>query len=200
MTQITELAFEELYKLHHKMVFSLAIKIVKDVQAAEDVAQEVFFRFYKQPREGLAGHESQWLCVVTRNTSLKLIAKSKRLYLSGDNTESMFLEALKTKNAQKSDDEFFTPKHKDALICEDNPLSLLLSSERTVARKKAILKAIAKLPIRLRKLIKLRFFNQLSYAEICEKTNLSSGNVGFLLNKATTILRNKLKYDYGKLK
>jgi RNA polymerase sigma-70 factor (ECF subfamily) len=137
--------------------------------------------------------------VVAKNTSLKLVAKTKRFQLT-DDPEKMLSESLKTQNVQKSDDRFLTPKCKDDLICEDNPCSLLLSSERTEVRKKAILKTIAKLPVRLRKLIKLRFFNQLSYAEIAKKTNLSSGNVGFLLNRATTLLRNKLRNDYGKLK
>jgi RNA polymerase sigma factor (sigma-70 family) len=74
----------------------------------------------------------------------------------------------------------------------DDPSSLLSNAERSSDRGRAVLAAIAGLPSRLQKLLKLRFFDRLSYAEIAKKTKLSKGNVGFLLNKATTTLRKKL--------
>lgn len=193
MTKITEHSFNDTYRLYRHRVFGMAFKILKDVQMAEDVTQDVFIKFLKQPLENTDDHKIQWLCVVARNTALKLVAKTKRLELCEK------IESLTGEYSGQQNDLNKAPHLKlickNAVICSDDPCSLLSNTERLGERKRAILNAVAKLPIRLQKLIRLRFFDRLSYAEMAKKTKLSIGNVGFLLNKATTTLRNKLKNE-----
>ena len=189
MTKKTELAFNDTYKLYRHRVFGMSFKILKDVQMAEDVTQDVFIKLLKQTKKIDEDHQIQWLCVVARNTSLKILAKTKRLELC-ESIEELATESSVVKNRTKT--ACFRPMQIDLLVCDANPCSLLLGEERAGDRSRAIMEAVAKLPPRLQKLLKLRFFDRLSYAEIAKKTKLSKGNVGFLLNKATTTLRKKL--------
>jgi RNA polymerase sigma-70 factor (ECF subfamily) len=190
MTKITEISFNEAYRLYHHRVFGMAFKILKNIQMAEDVTQDVFIKFLKQPPEKIEEHQIQWLCVVARNTSLKIVAKTKKFELC-ESVESLTDKACGSSEGARK----YKPTCTDATICLDNPYSLLSNTERSNERKQATLAAIAKLSPRLQKLIKLRFFDQLSYAEIAKKTKLSVGNVGFLLNKATTTLRKTLNHE-----
>src|SRR5438874_13709919 len=48
-------AFEELVRLTHRRVYSLAYRLVKDRSDAEDVAQEAYLRMYR----GLAGFREE---------------------------------------------------------------------------------------------------------------------------------------------
>ena len=194
MTKTTEHSFNDAYKLYRYRVFGMAFKILKDIQLAEDVTQDVFIKFLKQPKESIEEYKIQWLCVVTRNTSLKVAAKAKKLELCGSfgslNSEQFFL-----KSGPFHVLENCKPINNEVTVCVDNPRSLLSNAERSSDRGRATMEAVAKLPPRLQKLLKLRFFDQLSYAEIAKKTKLSKGNVGFLLNKATTTLRKTLKNE-----
>lgn len=190
MTKKTERAFNETYKLYRHRVFGMAFKILKDVQMAEDVTQDVFIKLLKQTKKIDEDHQIQWLCVVARNTSLKILTKTKRVELC----ES--LDSLTLGNFRQTDGTHIychlKAVSRDSTVCMDDPSSLLSNAERSSDRGRAVLAAIARLPSRLQKLLKLRFFDRLSYAEIAKKTKLSKGNVGFLLNKATTTLRKKL--------
>lgn len=193
MTKTTERSFNDTYKLYRHRVFGMAFKILKDVQMSEDVTQDVFIKLLKQTKKINEDRQIQWLCVVARNTSLKVAAKTKRVELC----ES--LDSLTVGNFRRTDganvSSHLKAASRDATVCMDDPSSLLSHAERVDERRCATLDAVAKLPSRLQKLIKLRFFERLSYAEIAKKTKLSVGNVGFLLNKATTTLRNKLKNE-----
>ena len=58
-----------------------------------------------------------------------------------------------------------------------------------------VLKMIETLPLRQQEIIRLKFQNGLSYAEISRITNLTVSNVGFILHQAIQSLRRQLKSD-----
>jgi RNA polymerase sigma-70 factor (ECF subfamily) len=41
-------AFEEIYRLHHRRVFSLCLRMVRNVSEAEDLTQEVFIQIFRK--------------------------------------------------------------------------------------------------------------------------------------------------------
>lgn len=66
-------AFEALYDGYHRLVFGIALKMLGDAAAAEDVTQGVFLKVWQAPRAFVGGNFAAWITRVTRNRSLDLI-------------------------------------------------------------------------------------------------------------------------------
>src|SRR5437773_7480057 len=72
-------AFEELVRLSHRRVYSLAYRLVGDRQDAEDVAQEAYLRVFR----GLAGFREEaqfetWLYRIVANTAMSYLRRRQR--------------------------------------------------------------------------------------------------------------------------
>src|SRR2546429_3051293 len=71
-------AFEVLFTRYYPLVYRLAYRYVGQPDEAEDIAQEVFLRFYHLPPH--ATNEAQqraWLCRVAINLGLNALRKRK---------------------------------------------------------------------------------------------------------------------------
>src|SRR5436309_13490404 len=72
-------AFEELVRLSHRRVYSLAYRLVGDRSDAEDVAQEAYLRMYR----GLAGFREEarletWMYRIVANCAMTHLRKRGR--------------------------------------------------------------------------------------------------------------------------
>lgn len=69
-----------LYDRHARSVYSLALHILRDRAAAEDVTQEVFLQLWREPQRYLEerGPLGPWLLRVTRNRAIDLLRRSSR--------------------------------------------------------------------------------------------------------------------------
>src|SRR5438045_8942472 len=72
-------AFEELVRLTHRRVYSLAYRLVGDRSDAEDVAQEAYLRMYR----GLAGFREEarfetWMHRIVANCRMTALRKRGR--------------------------------------------------------------------------------------------------------------------------
>jgi RNA polymerase sigma-70 factor (ECF subfamily) len=73
-------ALSRMYDQYSTMVYSVAMRVLRDTAAAEDVMQEVFLKLWQQP-ETFADHRGSlcgWLAVVTRNRAIDRIRGSRR--------------------------------------------------------------------------------------------------------------------------
>jgi RNA polymerase sigma-70 factor, ECF subfamily len=73
-------ALSRMYDQYSTMVYSIALRVLRDSAAAEDVMQEVFLKVWQQP-ETFADHRGSlcgWLAVVTRNRAIDRIRGSRR--------------------------------------------------------------------------------------------------------------------------
>ncbi|PYS80121.1 MAG: RNA polymerase subunit sigma-24 [Acidobacteria bacterium] len=71
-------AFEEIYRLHHRLVYGLCLRMTQNVAEAEDITQEVFILLHR--KSGSFRGESQfntWLYRLTFNQVLMRFRKSK---------------------------------------------------------------------------------------------------------------------------
>jgi RNA polymerase sigma-70 factor, ECF subfamily len=72
-------AFEQLVNAYRRRVYALAYSIVRDRQAAEDVAQEVFVKLWRAlPRFDGRAQLSTWIYAIVRNASLSSLRGRRR--------------------------------------------------------------------------------------------------------------------------
>jgi RNA polymerase sigma factor (sigma-70 family) len=73
-------ALEELYDRYVKLVFSFAMKSIRDEQAAREIVQLVFIRLWtiKKGFDENKGHFVNWIITITRNITIDYLRKQRR--------------------------------------------------------------------------------------------------------------------------
>lgn len=87
-------AFEQIYRKHHRKVYSLCLRILKEPETAEDITQELFIQVYKKIHtfKGEAKF-STWLHKTTVNQALMYIRKTKNREKVGAKEDTLEFEA-----------------------------------------------------------------------------------------------------------
>ncbi len=69
----------QLYERYSSIVYAVALRVLGDTGAAEDVLQEVFLQLWRNPQAYDEGRGSlpAWLAVITRNRAIDLLRKRK---------------------------------------------------------------------------------------------------------------------------
>ena len=165
-------AFNILVDRYKDLVFSLALKMVKTREEAEEVAQDTFIKVFKSLGQFKGDSKfSTWIYKVTYNTCLDRLKKQKR------------------EQQVVSIDEFNTNQIKSI----DNALDKMENEER----EKAIQDCIQLLPADDAFLLTLFYFEEQSLEEIAKVIGLTANNVKVKLfrsrKKLTTILKEKLE-------
>src|SRR3989338_5218865 len=105
-------SFHELFNRYKIRLFNLSYCVVKNKEAAEDIAQEVLIKIYEKKAEfNPKAKFSTWAYRVTINASLDLLKKNKFVGLSldapagaGDDDPPSLSEALSDKRSLNSSD------------------------------------------------------------------------------------------------
>jgi RNA polymerase sigma-70 factor (ECF subfamily) len=68
-----------LYDRYSSIVYSVALRVLGDTGAAEDILQEVFLQLWRNPGlfDSSRGSLAPWLAVITRNRSIDALRKRK---------------------------------------------------------------------------------------------------------------------------
>ncbi len=157
-----EAAFESLFNRHWRTVYGVLFRLVGTREEAEDLAQEVFVRLYRNPptlrdQPSLA----PWLYRVATNLGYNALRRGTR-------------EAQRQERAQRLADA----DEAAGLRAVDPERSSLAEEERLAARE-----ALARLSEREQACLVLRH-SGLSYAEVAEALGVRLGSVGTLLARA----------------
>ena len=154
-----ESAMAVLFDRYSKVVYSVALRVLRDPSSAEDVLQEIFMQIWRSPDGFVAtrGSLGGWLAVVSRNRAI---------------------DALRRKRPTESVDDM-------ALASNYN---LANEAERNSLMDKAR-GVIQLLPIEQRKTIEMAFFDGLTHSEIAEMTGDPLGTVKTRIRSALTSLR-----------
>jgi RNA polymerase sigma-70 factor, ECF subfamily len=149
-------ALEDLYDRYSALVFSVAFRVLRDNQLAQDVGQEVFLRVWRQPTsyDPARGRFVSWLMSVTRNRALDELRKVTRRLRSED----------------QDDDPVSGLATADRL--DDPALGAELAEQRVAVRA-----AMTRLPPEQRRVIELAYFGGLTQIEIAERTGDPLGTV-----------------------
>lgn len=84
-------AFESLYDSYHRLVYGIALRILGDVAAAEDVTQAVFLKLWSAPTLFTKGNFGAWIARVARNRALDVV-RSRAVRSETEMPEAMPLD------------------------------------------------------------------------------------------------------------
>ena len=138
-----------------------ATRLLGDPDRARDVVQDTFVRLLAQPRAAVDGHVAEWLFTVCRNRVFDINRKEGRM--------KRFAEGAAER----------------VVAAEPRPGAELEAEEMHAT----VLRLIDRLPPNQQEVVRLKFQNGFSYKEISRITQLSVGNVGFLIHTAVQVLR-----------
>jgi len=157
----------EIYDRHGRLVYSLALRIVRDRGDAEDVTQEVFVQAWRQANrfDTTRGSVVAWLLTLARTRAIDLIRRRRVRPQPG------------------ADDAVV--EMKDASPAQDQQLEW-------GQRAEAIQKAMGALPLLQRLAIELAFFEGLTQVEIAEQLEVPLGTVKTRIRQGLLKLRDRL--------
>lgn len=161
-------AFELLVEQHAVYVYNLALRVVKEPEEAEDMAQEAFLRAWR----GLSDFRAQskfstWLYRIVTNVCYNRLPRLRR------DMENMPIE-----------------KRSRDLVDGQTAVDIAYLSTELGAE---IQRAIDDLPASYSLLISLRHLQELTYDEIAEVTGMPLGTVKTGIFRARKMLRESLK-------
>jgi RNA polymerase sigma-70 factor, ECF subfamily len=87
----SEDAMARIYDRYSSVVYSVALRVLGESAAAEDVLQEVFLQLWRNPSsfDAARGNLAPWLAVITRNRAIDILRKRRPQTEIGDTTVSI---------------------------------------------------------------------------------------------------------------
>lgn len=171
-----ERALETLYDRHGDYVYSVCLRMVGDVQLAEDLSQEVFLRLWRRPDlfDVSRGRFLTWLLSVARNRAIDERRSRGRRFR---------FETPPSVNAEEMLELAPTDESRDVAV---------VSEERVVVQK-----ALATLPPEQRLAIQLAYFGGYTQQEIAQGLHQPLGTVKTRIRLGLQKLRTLLIEQHG---
>ena len=148
-------ALEALYERYGDLVYSVTLKVLGDVPAAEDAVQDVFLRLWRHPErfDASRGRFLTWLLTVARNRAIDELRSRGRRH--------------RYEEGYAHDSEGVS-----AIDYDDPALAALMADERLAIRR-----ALADLPPEQRSAIELAYFGGLTQQEIATAQKQPLGTI-----------------------
>lgn len=152
-------AFAYLVDSYKDMVYSLAYKMTKNREEAEEVSQDTFIKAFKNLKNFKGDSKfSTWLYRITYHACLDAIKKNKK------HNNSFEINEITFNQIKSVEDTLQTIERKERAKIIDNCLLQLPEDERSI--------------------IWLFYYEELSLKEIIEVTSLSEANIKVKLHRA----------------
>lgn len=164
-------AYAELMKLYRDSIYFILMKIVKNSDDAEDLTLETFGKAFKYLDKYSPQYAfSTWLFRIAVNNSIDFIRHKNNSPQCVDN-ESLNMEQEQLIEHSQSE---VTPTPEEHIMDKQ--------------RVEMLRCAVSQLPDKYRKVVELRYYEELSYEEIAERLNISLSNVKIQLLRAKNML------------
>ncbi|MFA8451627.1 MAG: RNA polymerase sigma factor [Bacteroidales bacterium] len=163
-------AFAELLNLYYEPLYHYLLQKTRNVEDADDLAIESFSKAFCNLDKYVDTHSfSTWLFRIANNNFIDFYRKRNR-----------YREIDSNKMISCQDEE----------VCVDIPSSGLDPEEVYITKEKykELRRVVKELKKDYRDIIEMRFFKELSYEEIQEKTNLPMGTLKAKLFRARILL------------
>lgn len=157
-----EHAMAQLYDRYSPVVYSVALRVLADTGAAEDVLQEVFLQLWRNPAafDSNRGSLGAWLAVITRNRAIDALRKRK----------------------PESDVE-------EVIVAVNLDIESETERRRVLERVRGVVNA---LPTEQRSAVEMAFFEGLTHTEIAAKTGQPLGTIKTRIRNGLLSLRKAL--------
>lgn len=168
-------AYAELLERYRDSIYFMLLKMVNNPSDAEDLTIEAFGKAFRNIEQYTPNYAfSTWLFKIATNNCIDFIRKKRGNMVSLDQTI----------------DEDDALSHSDSIRSDSLDPEMSLIKEQKV---KVLREIVATLKPRYRKLVELRYFDELSYEEISIELGLPIGTVKAQLFRARELLYNILQ-------
>lgn len=157
-----EHAMAQLYDRYSPVVYSVALRVLADTGAAEDVLQEVFLQLWRNPAafDSNRGSLGAWLAVIARNRAI---------------------DALRKRKPETDADE--------VIVAVNLDIESETERRRVLERVRGVVNA---LPAEQRSAVEMAFFEGLTHSEIAAKTGQPLGTIKTRIRNGLLSLRKAL--------
>ena len=170
ITKNDQNAYSEIMKSYKNSIYFTILKMIKNRDDAEDLTIEAFSKSFKNLHKFKKEFTfSTWLFRIATNNTIDFIRK-KKLATTSIHT------SLKDEAGQNIELDI-----KDSNL---NPNEITVKNEKKII----VRQLVNKLPEKYQNLVKLRYFEELSYKEIAHKTNSPLGTIKAQLFRARDLL------------
>lgn len=170
-----ESAFADLMSRYKKPVYHMILKMVRNVDDAEDLTIEAFAKAFRNLARFKKDYTfSTWLFRIATNNAIDFIRKKKletyslNTSFTDDSGESVNIDV---QDSQRTPDE-------EAINTQKIELVRMF---------------VTKLPAKYQRLVKLRYFDELSYEEIAKELDAPLGTVKAQLHRARELMYELVK-------
>ena len=152
-------AMAELYDRYSSVVYAVALRVLGDTMAAEDVLQEVFLQLWRNPGafDAARGSLGAWLAVISRNRAIDALRKRK----------------------PETDIE-------DVIVSVEPDLASEADRSRAAGKVRG---ALGAMPPAQRSALEMAYFQGLSHSEIASKTGEPLGTIKTRIRAGLMTLR-----------
>jgi RNA polymerase sigma-70 factor (ECF subfamily) len=152
-------AMAALYDRYSSIVYSVALRVLGDTGAAEDILQDVFMQLWRNPNafDSSRGSLGAWLAVITRNRAIDSLRKRR----------------------PENDIE-------DVVISVETDLAIEADRSRAAEKVRGLL---GSMPAAQRSALEMAYFEGLTHTEIAAKTGEPLGTIKTRIRAGLTTLR-----------
>jgi len=160
---------EELYGRYSRLAFGLALKMLHDPQAAEDLVQEAFVRVWQQAGsfDPKRGRFASWFLSVVHNLCIDQLRKKRLIAISLDRDEAHKWVSYIADKSEGPEEEVWVRQ-----------------------KRETIKRNLLGLPQEQRELIELAFFGGYSHSQIATHTGRTLGTVKYRIRQGLLKLTN----------
>ena len=168
-------AYADLMKRYRKPVYHMILKMIRNVDDAEDLTIEAFAKAFKNLHKFKKDFTfSTWLFRIATNNTIDFIRKKR-------------LDTMSIHSSYKDDNG-------DAVTIDVEDRNLNPQEEAIKGQKIELVRMfVTKLPAKYQRLVKLRYFDELSYDEIAKELNAPLGTVKAQLHRARELMYDLVK-------
>jgi RNA polymerase sigma-70 factor, ECF subfamily len=153
-------AYARLYDRHSALVYSVALRVLRNSSTAEDVLYDVFLRFWRSPEkfDSTRGNLASWLAVIARN---RAIDATRRARMRIDPADVVLI----------------------------SPAQIESEVERNAAADK-VRGLLQKMPEAQRTAVEMAFFEGMTHGEIAAATEEPPATIKTRIRSALMMIRN----------
>ncbi len=163
-------ALSAIFHQYHASLFQYGQKVTNhDTELTKEIIQDLFFKLWER-RANLGD---------VRSIKIYLFTAFRRILI--DKSRHFKVEEAYTTSLHSTD------------RWENSPEDVFLFEEKRLTDAQKLKKAILKLPNRIREAVTLRYFEEMSYADIADVMELKERTVYNFVHEGLTLLRHVLK-------